>query len=66
MYCSGVTPLHRVGNKFSLYFIKYLISTYYIKIFQSKFVYCNIIHILHNVPVTFLIKQISFVGTLCM
>ena len=53
MYCSGVTPLHRDENKFSLYFIKYLLSTYYIKIFQSKFVYCNEIRMLHNVPVTF-------------
>jgi len=45
MYCSGVTPLHRVRNKFSLCFIKYLLSTYYIKIFQSEFVYRNEIHI---------------------
>lgn len=52
--CTAVVLPHCVvRNKFSLYFIKYLLSTYYIKIFQSKFVYCNEINILHNVPVPF-------------
>ena len=49
--CTAVVLPHCIQSEISFVYIS--LSTFYIKIFQSKFVYCNEIHILHNVPVPF-------------
>lgn len=56
--CTAVVLPHCVELEISFHYIS--LSTYCIKIFQSKFVYCNEIRILHSVPVTFFDNTVKF------